>query len=113
MFTYFSQGNEVTESMLAMFERYEFKNDQWKLIKEKCDEVGIHFMSTPQNYTDLQVLLELGISAIKVGSDDFTNIPLIKKYSSTDLPIILSIFTVSSVFIYFFHPTCRSTKFNF
>ncbi len=91
MFTYFSQGKEVTESMLAMFERYEFKNDQWKLIKEKCDEVGIHFMSTPQNYTDLQVLLEVGISAIKVGSDDFTNIPLIKKYSSTDLPIILSI----------------------
>lgn len=91
MFTYYSQGKEVTESMLEMFRRYEFNEAQWVKVKAKCDEVGIHFMSTPQNYTDLQVLLKLGISTIKVGSDDFTNIPLIKKYSETGFPIILSI----------------------
>jgi sialic acid synthase SpsE len=90
MFTYKSQGKEITESMLEMFKRYEFSRDEWFKIKKKCDEEKILFLSTPQNRTDLDLLLELGIPAIKIGSDDFTNIPLLKDYSSTGLPIILS-----------------------
>jgi N,N'-diacetyllegionaminate synthase len=89
-FTYQSQGLQVTESMLEMFKRYEFSKDQWRKIKDKCDEIGILFLSTPQNRSDLNLLLELGIPAIKVGSDDFTNIPLLKDYASTKLPLILS-----------------------
>ena len=48
------------------------------------------FLSTPENRSDLDLLLELGIPAIKVGSDDFTNIPLLKDYSTTGLPLIIS-----------------------
>jgi len=90
MFTYKSQGKEVTESMLQMFMRYEFNDDEWRAIKHKCDEEGIIFMSTPQNKSDLDLLLSIGIPAIKVGSDDFTNIPLLKEYVKTNLPVILS-----------------------
>ena len=89
-YTYQSQGRSVTESMFTMFKRYEFSDDSWIKIKKECDDSGILFLSTPQNYTDLQVLLELGVPAIKVGSDDFTNIPLLKQYASTQLPLILS-----------------------
>tara|TARA_Y100001936_G_scaffold209760_1_gene216117 strand:+ start:1973 stop:3031 length:1059 start_codon:yes stop_codon:yes gene_type:complete len=89
-YTYKSQGKEVTESMLEMFSRYEFSKNEWKQIKQKCVSEGITFLSTPQNFSDLKLLLELGIDAIKVGSDDFTNIPLLKKYSSTNLPLIVS-----------------------
>lgn len=90
-FTYRSQGREVTESMLEMFKRYEFNRDEWFLIKKRCDEEeGITFLSTPQNRSDLDLLLQVGILAIKVGSDDFTNTPLLKSYASTGLPIIVS-----------------------
>ncbi len=89
-YTYISQGKQITESMLDMFKRYEFSEKEWFLIKRKCDEEKIIFLSTPQNYTDLQFLLKIGIPAIKVGSDDFTNLPLLKKYEKTGLPIILS-----------------------
>lgn len=89
-FTYTSQGKSVTESMYQMFKRYEFTEDEWKKIKLKCDEENILFLSTPQNKTDLDLLLKIGISAIKIGSDDFTNIPLIKEYKKTKLPIIMS-----------------------
>lgn len=89
-YTYTSQGNEITESMLAMFKRYEFSRSEWISIKKKCDDVGIIFLSTPQNITDLDLLMELGIEAIKVGSDDFTNLPLLKAYSKTGLPLIAS-----------------------
>jgi len=90
MFTYKSQGKEVTESMLEMFKRYEFSDDEWRAIKKRCDEEGIIFMSTPQNRSDLDLLLEIGIPAIKVGSDDFTNVPLLQSYSKTKLPMFVS-----------------------
>jgi sialic acid synthase SpsE len=90
MFTYQSQGKEVTESMLDMFTRYEFNDEDWIKIKEKCDKEGILFLSTPQNLSDLEVLMQLGVEAIKVGSDDFTNIPLLKQYSQKKLPMFVS-----------------------
>jgi len=89
-YTYHSQGKEITESMLEMFRRYEFSNNDWRTIRDKCSKEGIMFLSTPQNRTDLDLLIELGISAIKVGSDDFTNLPLLKHFSKTGLPMILS-----------------------
>lgn len=89
-FTYCSQGCSVTEPMLEMFKRYEFSLESWQEIKKHCDEVGITFFSSPQNRSDLNLLLELGVPAIKVGSDDFTNLPLLRSYAETKLPIILS-----------------------
>ena len=89
-YTYKSQGEEITESMLSMFERYEFSRDEWFLIKKKCDDTGIMFLSTPQNNTDLDLLLEIGVSAIKVGSDDFTNLQLLESYANTKLPMLIS-----------------------
>ena len=90
MFTYQSQGKEVTEPMFEMFHRYEFTRDEWFQIKKKCDDENILFLSTPQNRPDLDLLLELGLPAIKVGSDDFTNLPLLEDYSTTGLPMIVS-----------------------
>jgi N,N'-diacetyllegionaminate synthase len=89
-FTYQSQGKSVTESMLEMFRRYEFSRQQWFEIKRACDDEGILFLSTPQNVSDLELLLEIGVSALKVGSDDFTNLPLLKHYATTGLPLFIS-----------------------
>jgi N,N'-diacetyllegionaminate synthase len=89
-YTYRSQGKDVTEPMLAMFRRYELPRDAWFAIKAECDRQGIVFLSTPQNGSDLDLLLEVGVPAVKVGSDDFTNLPLLKSYAATKLPLILS-----------------------
>lgn len=72
------------------FKRCEFNEKQWEIIKEACDMANITFLSTPQNVTDLNLLLKLKIKAIKIGSDDLTNLTLIKNYTKTGLPIILS-----------------------
>lgn len=89
-YTYTSQGKSITEPQLDLFKRCELSQDDFYKIKKACDDEKIFFLSTPQNKSDLDFLLELGISAIKVGSDDFTNIPLLKYYSKTKLPIIVS-----------------------
>jgi N,N'-diacetyllegionaminate synthase len=89
-FTYRSQGTEVTEPMLAMFGRYELSKAVWRDIARACRDEGIVFLSTPQNRTDLELLLELDVPAVKIGSDDFSNLPLLRSYASTNLPLILS-----------------------
>jgi N-acetylneuraminate synthase/N,N'-diacetyllegionaminate synthase len=89
-FTYQSQGKAVTESMLEMFKRYEFAPEQWIEVKAHCDAVGIPFFSTPQNLSDLDLLMKIGVPAVKVGSDDFTNLPLLRAYAETGLSLILS-----------------------
>ena len=88
--TYKSQGKMITESQLELFKRCELDRDNFFEIKKACDKENILFLSTPQNRSDLDLLLEIGIPAIKVGSDDFTNIPLLKNYSNTGLPLIIS-----------------------
>lgn len=90
MFTYRSQGGEVTESMLAMFRRHELPESAWPVIRAECARAGILFFSTPQNPSDLDILLGVGVPAVKVGSDDFTNLPLLKRYARSGLPLILS-----------------------
>lgn len=89
-FTYQSQGKPVTESMLEMFRRYEFQLDDWLAVKAHCAQVGITFFSTPQNRSDLDLLESIGVPAIKIGSDDFTNLPLLASYREAGLPMILS-----------------------
>lgn len=89
-YTYKSQGETITESMIDMFKRYEFTKNQWIELKHYCEKNNIMFFSTPQNKSDLDFLLEIGVDIIKVGSDDFVNLPLLQDYASKNLPLILS-----------------------
>lgn len=89
-YTYSSQGKEITESMFDMFKRTELSMQEWKEVKRCCDECGVGFLSTPVSVEDLEFLVELGAIAVKVGSDDFNNIPLLREYAKFGLPLLLS-----------------------
>jgi N,N'-diacetyllegionaminate synthase len=90
IFEYKSQGVAVRETMLEMFKRHEFAPEAWQAIRDFCVSEGIEFLSTAQNKGDLDFLLTLGIKAVKIGSDDFNNIPLLTSYAEKGLPLILS-----------------------
>lgn len=78
------------DPMFPVFQRCELPASAWRVLKAECDRIGIIFLSTPQNRSDLQLLLDVGIPAIKVGSDDFCNLPLLADYAREQLPLILS-----------------------
>ncbi len=89
-YTYKSQGKSVTESMFDMFKRTELTQNEWTSLKEHCDKRNIVFLSTPVSEEDLVFLISLGVGAVKVGSDDFTNLPLIHAYAKHGLPLLIS-----------------------
>lgn len=74
------------------FKRGELPDEAWPILKAECDRQSITFLSTPQNPSDLDLLLKVGIPAIKIGSDDLSNIPMLQYCSKDDigLPLILS-----------------------
>lgn len=88
-YTYLSQGLKVTELMSEMFKRCELPDKAWPILKAECDRQGILFLSTPQNPSDLDKIIDL-LPAIKIGSDDAVNYQLLDYYASKGLPLILS-----------------------
>lgn len=79
-----------SDPLYATFKSCELPDDAWYEIKAEADREGITFFSTPQNKSDLDLLLKVGVPCVKIGSDDLTNLELIRSYWRTGLPMILS-----------------------
>lgn len=78
------------ESQYAMLKRLELPYSAFRELKEYCDRVGIIFLSTPHSCKeDVDLIAEL-CPAIKIGSGDLTNLPILKYIAGKKLPVILS-----------------------
>jgi N-acetylneuraminate synthase/N,N'-diacetyllegionaminate synthase len=90
LFTYQSRGETITESMFSLFKRLEFDEAQWAEMTQFCKDAGVPVFSTIQDEVDLNLMVGLGLEAIKVGSDDFDHLDNLVLYAKTGLPLVLS-----------------------
>jgi N,N'-diacetyllegionaminate synthase len=72
------------------WKRMEFSLQQWKALKQHCDDVGLEFMSSPFSNAAVNLLEEVGVKRYKVGSGEVTNFLLLERIAQTKKPIILS-----------------------
>lgn len=64
---------------------------EWqKQLKEKCESVGVDFLSTPFDNTAVDFLENIGIEFYKIASFELVDIPLIEYVASKHKPIIMS-----------------------
>lgn len=87
---YQTTNTGIEESQFDMLKRLELTYDDFKKIKEHCDDIGIIFSSTADEEESLDFLIELGIPFIKIGSGDVGNISFLRYMGSKKLPIIMS-----------------------
>lgn len=73
-----------------LLKQWELNLEQHREIKEWADKEGIVFFSKPGSPGGLEILRQLDMPMIKIGSPDLTNLPLIKMTAECGLPIILS-----------------------
>ena len=62
----------------------------YEIMKRKCDEIGIEFLSTPFDKESVDMLDEIGVRAFKIASCDITNHPFLSHVAKKDKPILLS-----------------------
>ncbi len=78
------------ESQTRMLERLEIGPDFHRALIRRCRERSILFLSTPYDEASLELLVRLGVPALKVSSTDATNLPFLALVARTRKPVILS-----------------------
>ncbi|MEF8847733.1 MAG: N-acetylneuraminate synthase [Candidatus Thermoplasmatota archaeon] len=73
---------------IEMIKNLELKYDEFRELKNYCDNKNIIFLSTPHSFDAIDFLDDL-VPAFKFGSSDLTNIPTIKHAAKKGKPIIL------------------------
>lgn len=81
-------GNE--ENQYDMLKKLELTYDDFKILKQYCEKIGIDFMSTPFDKESVDLLEKLGIIRYKMSSGDLTNKDLLEYVADKKKPIILS-----------------------
>jgi len=70
--------------------RMEFTLEQWKEIKQHCDEKKLEFISSPFSNAAVDLLETIGVKRYKIGSGEINNHLLLKKVVLTGKPVIIS-----------------------
>jgi N-acetylneuraminate synthase/N,N'-diacetyllegionaminate synthase len=78
------------DSMLEMAKSYDLPWEAHREIVAHCRAVGITYMASCFDARAVDFLIEIGGDAIKVGSGEITNFPLLAHMSRTGLPVLLS-----------------------
>jgi len=74
----------------AEFEAYEISEATHRAIFALARERGLVPFSTPSHPTDVDLLERIGCDIYKIGSDDLTNLPLLRCVGRTRKPVIFS-----------------------
>ncbi|WP_341220833.1 N-acetylneuraminate synthase family protein [Polaribacter atrinae] len=84
------QFSKQDATRIAYWKRMEFTLEQWKGLKEHCDEKGIEFMSSPFSNAAVDLLELVGVQRYKIGSGEVNNFVLLEKIAQTGKPVIIS-----------------------
>ncbi len=79
-----------TDSQYGMLSALELTHDTFVELADCAKQRGIEFLATPFSVADLQFLVRIGVSAIKIASPDIVNTPLLGAAARSRLPVIAS-----------------------
>ncbi len=78
------------ESQFDMVKNLELSYEDFNEVQKYCKEIGIEYLSTPDDEESLEFLLSQGMKLIKVGSGEISNIPYLRTIGSKKKSVILS-----------------------
>lgn len=87
---YQKESTAAEESQQDMLKKLALTFDEFKELKEYCEDTGIGFLSTPFDFKSIEFLQGLDLDFWKVPSGEITNLPYLKKLAKTGKPMVLS-----------------------
>ena len=77
-------------SQFDMLKALELSNEQFGKLFAHAKAAGIPFLASPFDADSLAMLVDLGVEAIKLGSGELTDLPLLRRAAMTGKPLLLS-----------------------
>lgn len=90
MAEYQQQNTGSKKTQFEMAKELELSFDDFRRIKQFCDDIDLLFLSTPDEEESLDFLVSLGMKIIKIGSGEITNVPYLRKIGAKKADVILS-----------------------
>jgi N,N'-diacetyllegionaminate synthase len=72
------------------WKRMEFSLEEWRIIKNACEENKVEFLASPFSNAAVDLLEKLRVKRYKIGSGEVNNFLLLEKIAATGKPMILS-----------------------
>lgn len=78
------------EDRFSYFQRTAFSKPQWARLLQLSNSLGLKFISSPFSNEALDLLIDIGVSHIKVASGEVSNLPLLHSISKYRPSVYLS-----------------------
>lgn len=78
------------DDQIAMLSQLTLSAAEFGAVADRCRTQGIEFLSTPFDDASANLIADLGVRAVKVGSGELTNTPFLRRLAARRLPILLS-----------------------
>lgn len=78
------------ETLYSLYQKAALPWEWHEPIFEEAARLGMHFLSTPFDFTSVDFLETLGVQLYKIASSEIVDIPLLKRVSHTGKPVLLS-----------------------
>lgn len=86
----YQEERDPGATQFEMLARLELPASEFELLARSASERGIVFLASVFDEESLDVLVECGAPAVKLGSGEITNHPLIRAVARRGLPLLLS-----------------------
>lgn len=77
-------------TLYALYEDAYTPWDWHPMLKKAAEDEGLHFFSTPFDYSAVEFLENLDVPAFKIASFENVDLPLIRRVAQTNRPVIIS-----------------------
>ena len=88
--TPYQRASGHTDGQAEMLAALVLPRSLWPELAAHADEVGVAFLSTPFDIRSAEMLTELGVDALKIGSGELTNHDFLRDVAGLGKPLILS-----------------------
>lgn len=88
--TPYQRNRAAADDQRTLLEALTLPRSVWSELQAHAHEVGLEFLSTPFDLGSAELLIDLGVPAIKVPSGELTNLPFIRALSRFGVPLLIS-----------------------
>lgn len=84
------ENTKNNDSQYEMLKKLELSYEEFKELKDYCDEIKIDFLSTPFDEEAADLLDSIGVGAYKIPSGEITNKPLLQYVAKKNKQMLVS-----------------------